>query len=80
MGNLACKKKTEGIVVVEVKASAVLNLDREGWARMSTKEKEKCVAENFRCYMQRVFEDCGGDEEVGKSFIDDFSVIDEVDE
>jgi len=80
MGKTDCKKKTEGIAVVSVKASAVLNLDRAGWAKMSVEQRAECVAENFRCYMQRVFEDCGGDKEVAGSFIDDFSVIDEVDE
>ena len=72
-------KDAEGTVIVYAQCSAVLHLDRAVWARMSEDARRVVVAENVRAHVKLLHE-LGGDEEIGRSFVDSFEVNEQNDD
>ena len=71
-------EKRGEILCIEAKASMCLSIDREAFEKMTPGEQAICVAEEFRDYLNVMFEQ-GGDEEIAQSALDSFAVIDEHD-
>jgi hypothetical protein len=74
----ALPQKRGAILCVEATASMCLSIDREAFEKMTPGQQATCVAEEFRDYLGVMFEQ-GGDEEIARSALDSFTVIDEHD-